>query len=128
MSASPIWHVAPDRELPDHARVVGSMIGRRTVLSVSGEIDLATTPRLAGAVDEALRNGALELWIDLTRTEFMDSSGLHALLAARERVLQLNRRLAIICPGGPVRRLFDVAGLAGTLPLYENRAAAHHGA
>jgi anti-anti-sigma factor len=98
------------------------------MLSVSGEIDLATAPQLTDAVDAALGNGARELWIDLTDTAFMDSSGLHALLAARRRAHELNRRLAVICPGGPVRRLFDVAGVADKLPVYADRAAAHRGA
>jgi anti-sigma B factor antagonist len=128
MSASAVRYTPPHPSLPAHVRVVGSVVGRRTVLSVSGEIDVASAPLLAEAVDNALHDGALELWIDLTRTDFMDSSGLHALLAARNRVDELNRRLAVICPGGPVRRLFDIAGVAGRLPLYADRAAAHHSA
>ena len=56
----------------------------------------------------------------------MDSSGLHLLLDTRRRVRDLNRQLAIICPPGPVRRLFDVAGVTEHVPLYDDRAAAHH--
>jgi anti-sigma B factor antagonist len=125
MSVSAVRHPYAD---PAQARVVASVVGRRTVLSVSGEIDLASAPLLTEAIDEALHNGALELWIDLTRTGFMDSTGLHVLLTARRRVDELNRRLAVICPAGPVRRLFDIAGLDGELALYANRSAAHHGA
>jgi anti-sigma B factor antagonist len=128
MAVSPLWQAQPDHGLPAHARVVGSVVGRRTVLSVSGEIDIASALLLTDAVDDALRDGALELWIDLTRTDFMDSTGLHALLEAHRRVHELNRRLAVICPDGPVGRLFEIAGLTGELPLYADRAAAHHGA
>ena len=50
------------------------------------------------------------------------------LLDTRSRVRDLNRQLAIICPPGPVRRLFDIAGVTEHLPVYDDRAAAHHAA
>jgi anti-sigma B factor antagonist len=103
-------------------------VGHRTVLAVTGEVDLATAPELRSAVDTALASGAQELWLDLSATAFMDSSGLHVLLDAHRRIRGLRRRLAIVCPGGPVRRLFEIAGVADALPLYEDRATAHRDA
>lgn len=109
--------------------IAAHIVGHRTVLDVAGEVDLQTTPALTAAIDEALAAGAAELWIDLTATQFMDSSGLHVLVAAHRRTEELNRRLAVICPPGrPVRRLFEIAGAAAVLPLYDDRAAAHRAA
>jgi anti-sigma B factor antagonist len=110
----------------DHVLVTNHVVGRRTVLAVDGEIDLASVPVLASAIDAALAGGAAELWIDLTDTQFMDSSGVHLLVTTRSRVRDLNRHLAIVCPPGPVRRLFEVTGVLDHLPVYEDRAAAHH--
>jgi anti-sigma B factor antagonist len=110
------------------AVVTHHAVGRRSVLAVEGEVDLASVPLLADAVDAALEGGAAELWIDLTDTLFMDSSGLHALLDTRRRAAELNRRLAIVCPDGPVRRLFELAGVLDQLPVYDDRAAAHRAA
>jgi anti-sigma B factor antagonist len=110
----------------DHVLVTNHVIGRRTVLAVDGEIDLASVPVLGSAIDAALADGAAELWIDLTDTRFMDSSGVHLLVATRSRVRDLNRRLAIVCPRGSVRHLLEVAGVIEHLPVYEDRAAAHH--
>jgi len=104
------------------------LVGHRTILAVTGEVDLATAPELGSAVDMALASGAQELWLDLAATAFMDSSGLHVLLDAHRRMRGLSRRLAIVCPGGAVRRLFEIAGVAGALPLYEDCAAAHRDA
>jgi anti-sigma B factor antagonist len=98
------------------------------VRDVSGEVDLDSVAALAAAIDYAEAAGASELWIDLSETDFMDSSGLHLLLDTRSRMAQLNRRLAVICPAGCVRRLFDISGAAAALPLYEDRAAAHRAA
>jgi len=106
-------------------RVTRDQVGRRTVLSVTGEVDMASVSELRAAVDSALADGTAELWIDLSRTGFMDSGGLHVLLDARRRLRDLNRRLAVICPGGAVRRLFEVAGVVEWLPVYEDRVAAH---
>jgi anti-sigma B factor antagonist len=108
-----------------HALVTQQVIGRRTVLAVRGEIDLDSVGALSAAVEAALAGGAAELWIDLTHTRFMDSSGLHVLLDTRSLVRDLNRKLAVICPPGTVRRLFDIAGVTELLPLYDDRAAAH---
>jgi anti-sigma B factor antagonist len=110
------------------ATVTAYVIGRRTVLRVTGEIDMGTAPELSGAVEDALAAGALELWIDLSETAFMDSSGLHVLLEARRTTDRLNRRLAIICPGGPVRRVIELAGMLDHLPVFDNRPAAHRAA
>jgi anti-sigma B factor antagonist len=104
------------------------LVGHRTVLDVTGEVDIATAPELGSAVDTALASGAQELWLDLSATAFMDCSGLHVLLDAHRRMRGLRRRLAIVCPGGAVRRLFEIAGVADALPLYEDRAAAHRDA
>jgi anti-sigma B factor antagonist len=103
-------------------------VGRRTVLCASGEIDIATAPTLARAIDAALAAGALELWIDLTPASFMDSSGVHVLFETHTRLCDLNRRLAVVCPPGSVRRVLDLSGVSERLPLYEDRAAAHRGA
>lgn len=100
-------------------------VGRRTVLTIEGEIDLATAHQLRTAIDRAVGEGATEIWLDLTPTEFMDSTGLHLLLEARQRLADLNRRLSIICPPGCVRRLFEVTAADLVLTLFDDRAAAH---
>jgi anti-sigma B factor antagonist len=91
--------------------------GRRTVLAVSGEVDLATSPALRSVLETAFASGASELWIDFRRTTFMDSSGLHAVLDARARAENVGSRLEIVCPPGPVRRLFDIVGYSERLSL-----------
>src|SRR5688500_14777411 len=109
---------------PGRLSLIRHVVGHRTVLSVAGEVDILTAPDLRAAIDAATSDGAMELWIDLTETEFMDSSGLHAILDAHERTRDLKRRLAVICPPGAVRRLFHIAGLEGLLPIFDDRTSA----
>lgn len=101
-------------------------VGHRTLLAVAGELDIASTPELGTAVDAALESGACDLWIDLSATTFVDSSCLHALIETDRRASELHRRFAIVCPPGTVRRVFDVAGVAAALPLYDDLGSAHH--
>jgi anti-sigma B factor antagonist len=93
------------------------VVGPRTVLAVTGEIDLATAPRLREAVAAAFAAGACELCIDLAETTFMDSSGLHVLLDAAQQAEELDRELTIACPPGPVRRVIEIAGLGTEIPV-----------
>ena len=50
-------------------------------LALVGELDLSTTPVLKERL-RSLRSDALVIRLDLSRLEFIDSSGLHALLGA----------------------------------------------
>jgi anti-sigma B factor antagonist len=104
------------------------VVGHRTVLAVTGELDVDTAPELEAAADAALEAGAYELWIDLSGTTFMDSAGVHLLLGLQRRSAELSRRLAIICPAGCVRRLLELTRLVGVLPVYGDRGAAHRAA
>jgi anti-sigma B factor antagonist len=97
--------------------------GDASVLTVAGEVDIATAPQLRSAIDEILDDGAGALWIDLCRTTFMDSSGLQVLFASHARTEKSGRRLAIVCPPGPVRRLLEITGSAQRLPLFDDLAA-----
>jgi len=111
----------PDTQSPTHSAgtitVQQRAAGDRVVVAVSGELDMASAPVLRSAISTALDAGAQHLWVDLCATEFMDSSGIHLLIDTHQRVQDLGRRLAIVCPPGPVRRVFDVVGVADQLPL-----------
>jgi anti-anti-sigma factor len=105
--------------------VSASVVGRRAVLTVDGEIDIGTVGIVAAAIDRAVADGAVELWLDLAPTSFMDSAGLHLLLDTGQRLEALNRELAIIAPPASVRRLFEVAGVTGLLTVHPDRQSAH---
>lgn len=99
-------------------------IGKRAVVEAAGEIDLQTVPALSQAFDGAVVSGALEVWLDLRSTEFIDSTGLRAVLALRRSLDERERPLAIICPRGPARRVFELAGLTHVLPLHATLSGA----
>ena len=81
------------------------------LLTLSGEVDLLTSPKLVVAGREALRRGDTRISVNLTEVTFMDSSGLAALINLHRSVERARGRLTVVCPDdGPVRRLFAVSG------------------
>jgi anti-sigma B factor antagonist len=101
-------------------------VGHRLVLSLCGEVDLASAGALQRAVDRVRTCGAAEVWIDLPRVGFIDSTGLSALVAAR-RSLTPDRELVLICPTGPALHVIELAGLDRIFKIRPDRASAHAG-
>lgn len=110
---------------PDQAvEVVDAALDGAPGVAVRGELDMAAVPALERAVDIAIRDSAGAFVLDLCDLEFVDSSGLRLLLRARALLAREHRALAIVCPPGPARRLFEVVGIADLLFLYRSREEA----
>ena len=81
-------------------------------LLVSGELDLFREADLRRALDDVLADTTPErLVLDVRGVQFLDSSGLRALLMCRDRARSLGVPLALAVAPGPVTRLLDVAGV-----------------
>lgn len=100
-----IWNLSVDR-LPEH-----------TVLRVTGDLDLETAPRLLVGVEPHVAAADGALIIDLSALQFIDSSGLSALIRINRRVAAAGRELTIIAPAPPVAKVFEITGLDKILPL-----------
>lgn len=94
------------------------------LLTVSGELDIVTSPKLVIAGREALRAGATRISVNLTEASFMDSGGLAALINLHRSAERANGRLTVVCPDGPVRRLFAISGTEALFGLAATAAAA----
>jgi anti-sigma B factor antagonist len=94
------------------------------LLAVRGEIDIATSPRLIAALNELVTDSASAVVVDLTAVEFMDSTGLALLVRAQRRMRKRGRGFAVVCPDGPVRRIFEITDMVGTLRVSPTREGA----
>lgn len=90
-------------------------------IAVHGELDIDTVQDLEAALDAAIRESDGAFIIDLSDVGFLDSSGIHVLLRARSLLGREDRALAVICPPGPVRRVFELSGTADLLFIYGSR-------
>ena len=88
---------------------------RATTLALGGELDLVSSPALERALDAVLASDAELIIVDLRGLEFMDSTGLHALVKAQHRMDELGRRFALVRGGDNVQRLFELTGVSDGL-------------
>jgi anti-sigma B factor antagonist len=94
--------------------------GRATTLVLSGDLDLLSSPTLAHAADAVAESDAELVIIDLRELEFMDSTGLHVLLQAQQRMHELGRRFVLVRGGDQVQRMFDLTGVADALTIVDS--------
>ena len=106
------------------ATISEACVGRRAVLSVDGEVDISNAADLRLAIENA-GTRAFEIWLDLSATTFMDSSGLHAMAEAGARLTRANLRLVLICPEGAVLRVITLTGFDRIFEIHASRSAAH---
>jgi anti-anti-sigma factor len=98
------------------------------VFTVRGELDMNTAPDLEQSLDRALAESDASIMIDLSDCEFIDSTGI-ALIVRAWQQLERNdgdgkRRLALCCINHQVRRLLEITGVEGSIPMHEERDAA----
>ena len=80
------------------------------VVSVMGELDRATLPAFDRTLLDVTEAGTGEVIVDLTCCSFLDSSGLRALIATRERLERSDRSLALVLSNPIVMRVFQLTG------------------
>ena len=81
-----------------------------TVLSIEGDLDLATAPDLKWALGDLQAEGAHHVVIDLAKVAFIDSTALGVLVGA-QRAMDRGVRMAVTCNDENVLRIFELTGL-----------------
>jgi anti-sigma B factor antagonist len=92
---------------------------RTSVLSVEGELDLASAPNLKWALADVLGEGCSQLVLDLSLVRFIDSTALGVLVGAH-RNLGDGVRLAIACEHPDVLNIFELTGLDATFDIFSS--------
>jgi anti-anti-sigma factor len=100
-----------------HFRVEVRNADATTVISVSGELDLASSPALEEELERVAQSDAQLVVVDLRNLEFMDSTGLSVLVRAHQRAEESGRRLGLVNGSQQVQRLLTLTGVADRLTL-----------
>ena len=88
------------------------------VLTVSGELDVYSSPYFRETIQELLDRGVLRLLMDLNRVEYMDSTALGVLIGTLRRVSERGGHLAVVCDTIRIRRIFEITGLARVFDMH----------
>lgn len=91
-----------------------------TVIEVQGELDMNTAAQLERELEAPLANPGSPLLIDLSRCEFIDSTGIALLIRAWKR-LGADGGFAICGVADQVERVLDITGLDSTIPSHRTR-------
>ena len=89
--------------------------GDCAVLQVTGEVDVYTAPALREGIRELAARGAVHLIADLTQVDFLDSTGLGALVGGLKRLREAGGSLALVISAPRILRIFQVTGLTKVL-------------
>jgi anti-sigma B factor antagonist len=97
------------------------------VVTAPDELDIINAPQLEPALAAASAQGHGRFVVDMSRTRFCDSSGLHVLLAAHKRARAGGGGLILAISGQAVLRLFEITGADSVVPCFTSleEALAH---
>jgi anti-sigma B factor antagonist len=98
--------------------------GGTRVLTLRGELDVATVPPFGSALDAALTDSAMAVLVDLTHVTFIDSTALMTLLNALRELHRRGGELVIACQNPTVLRLFEVTRTVETFQIFATRSQA----
>jgi anti-sigma B factor antagonist len=101
-------------DLSIHVRVVEEM----QVFELVGSLDIATSPTVRAALTSASERGNHRLIVDLTQVDFLDSTGLGALIGGQRRAKEFHGEVRLVAKEGQILRLLRITGLLKVFAVY----------
>jgi anti-sigma B factor antagonist len=82
-----------------------------SLISVTGEVDLYTSPELRSAIMDAVPAAAATVAVDLSGVRYMDSSGVATLVEGLRRCRDLDKVFKLVAPSTAVMKVLELAKL-----------------
>ena len=92
--------------------------GDRSVVTLRGEIDVYTAPRLRQALIDLVSQGATDIVVDMDKVDFLDSTGLGVLVGGLKRVRAHDGSLRLVCTQERILKIFRITGLTKVFPIH----------
>jgi anti-sigma B factor antagonist len=92
--------------------------GGTNIVSLRGEIDVYTAPRLRQALIDLVEGGAKDIVVDMDRVDFLDSTGLGVLVGGLKRVKSNEGEMKLVVTQDRIMKIFDITGLAKVFPVF----------
>lgn len=94
------------------------------VLDVAGELDIYTSPKLRGALQELLRGGTVRVVVNLAQTSYLDSTALSVLTSALKQARDAGGTVALVYTQPQIEKIFTITGLHEVFPVYRTESDA----
>lgn len=99
-----------------------------TIVEVCGDVDISTAPDLRERLLAILNSRTLSrLILDLSKLEFMDSSGVAVIVNTERRARLLGRTVVLVAPQRPVSRVLQICGVDHYLSIFDDISTAAAG-
>ena len=98
--------------------------GGRVVVVAIGEVDVFTAPALDAELTRLTHDGRTSIVVDLSRVDFLDSTGLSVLVKALKRVRESEGSLDVVVTVERVAKVFRLTGLDQLIPMHASVADA----
>ncbi len=98
--------------------------GHTPIIDLSGEVDAYTSARFREAMVDLIDNGAASLIVSMMNVEYIDSSGLGALVGGLKRSTERGGKILIVCDNPQIRKVFEITGLEKVFPIFAAEADA----
>ena len=106
------------------ATVTHRAVGDRTVVEVTGEIDVSTAAILREGLATLIDAGHTDLVVDLTGVAFLDSTGLGVLVGALKKVRRHDGRLQLVIDSERLLKVFRITALLQVFTVQDTVEAA----
>jgi anti-anti-sigma factor len=90
------------------------------VVTAPEEIDITNAEPLRAALSSVLSAGPAVIVVDMTHTQFCDSTGLNVLVRLNERMAGEGSQLRLAIGSAAVHRMLTVTGVGGVLCVYDS--------
>ena len=94
------------------------------VIVLKGEVDAYTSARFREVMLEVVDTHGPKVVISMADVDYIDSSGLGALVGGLKRVSERDGKIVIVCDKPQVRKVFEITGLEKVFPIFESEDAA----
>jgi anti-sigma B factor antagonist len=98
--------------------VATRLVSEHAVVEVGGEVDVYTAPRLRDRLNEVVGSGQRHLVVDLTKVDFLDSTGIGVLVGVYRRLVRTDGSLVLVCPHEKLLKILRIAGMDTVFKIY----------
>jgi len=98
--------------------------GDVSIIDLTGEVDAYTSARFREVMLDIIDDGSVKLLISMAKVDYIDSSGLGALVGGLKRTAERNGKIILVCETPQVRKVFEITGLDKVFPIFSTEQEA----
>ncbi len=89
------------------------------IIDLSGEVDAYTSARFREAMIDVIEAGTASLIVNMMKVEYIDSSGLGALVGGLKRSSEHGGKILIVCDNIQIKKVFEITGLEKVFHIHD---------